>query len=500
MMRDACFGLALIVIAWPVSATAAATPVEQDSFTGRSFESRHTGIFNGVEVDYTATFADIVLRDADGKAEASIFATAYVRDGVDDGRGRPVIFFWNGGPSASSQTLHMAGFGPRRLVVPEDVSAPVEPPYRTQPNTHTLLDVADLVFVDPVGTGFSRVLPAGDRARFYSVKGDAESIARFIRQWLSAYGRADAPRYVVGTSYGSIRAVMVAGVLAGTDMPLDGAILFSQGVNLVETTQRENNVIGYASNFSQQAAIAWYHGRTAFQDRPVVEVIDRAQRFAMTDYLVALGTGNRLPEAEQRTLAERLAAFTGIGSGYFRTHGLAIRKSEFRRKLLEDEGRVLGMTDARYTTATDSGDGPAEPTRGVPEVQQRHMKEFLGVDLPWDQYRAMAPDAFNEWDWGGTSTLDGSAAPPGARRTVFADFDYPGALVPAFDANDGFALMIATGIYDTQTTVGPARLLASDTRYPRDRVVQREYEAGHTFYAYSAAFERLANDIRQFIH
>lgn len=466
---------------------------------GRAFVSEHSGSFNGTEVRYRSTFGETVIRNEEGEDIASIFATSYVRTGVAAADDRPVVFLWNGGPSAASQTLHMAGLGPKRLVVPEDVSAPIEPPYRVVDNVRTVLDAADLVFVDPVETGFSRVLEAGDRAWFYSVDGDAESIAAFIQEWLVANGRAHSPKYVLGTSYGSVRAALVAGALAESPMPLDGAILFSQGVNLVETTQRQNNIVGYASNMSQQAAIAWYHGRTAHQDKDVFEVIELAERFAMDEYLVALAKGRRLPEAERETVAGVLSELTGIGTGYWLAHGLRIKKPRFRRELLRDEGRVLAAADARYSAPADAEEGPASPTSGVADVHREHMAAFLGVGLPLDEYRGFAPDSFAKWGWGGTSTLDGSKAPPGALRTVFADFDYPGALLPAFAANEGFRILIATGIYDTLTTVGPARLLASHVDYPGERVAIGEYRGGHAFYSNDEDFERLTDDLRAFL-
>ena len=467
-------------------------------YSGRSFESVHAGTFNGERLEYEATFADVLVTDDEGKETASIFATSYVRTDVEDAGERPVIFLWNGGPTAASQPLHMAGFGPRRLIIPE-VGEPVGPPWAVRHNPATLLDVADLVFVDPVETGYSRMLPAADRAWLFSVDGDAESFAAFIRAWLAASGREASPAYVLGTSYGSIRAVLVASRLAGSSTPLAGAILFSQGVNLVETTQRQNNIVGYASNMSQQAAIAWYHGRTAHQDKSVSEVIDMAERFAMDDYLVALAQGRRLPDDARKALAMRLEGLTGVAAARWLESDLRMTKPAFRRELLQDEGRVLGANDARYTAAADAEEGPVNPTAGVSAVHREHMAAFLGVDLPPDEYRPFAPAAFAEWGWGGTSTLDGSPAPPGALRTVFADFDYPGALLPAFEAREDFRIFIATGIYDTLTTVGPARLLAAHPAYPEARVALEEYPGGHAFYADDDAFVRLADDLRAFL-
>ena len=473
--------------------------VTSRNFSGRSFVTAHTGTFNGAEVDYTASFDEVVLTGEDGLRTGSVFATSYVRANIPDPASRPVIFVWNGGPGAASETLHVAGFGPRRLVAPLDVTAPVGPPYETADNPHTVLDVADLVFVDPVETGFSRILPDGDRNYFYSASGDAESVAQFIRKWLRKRNREDSPKYVLGSSYGSIRAALVAGLLAGSATPLDGVILFSQGVNLVETTQRNNNLIGFAVNMPQIAATAWFHGRTSRQDLPVADLIGETYDFAMSEYLVALAKGSQLTEAESEAIANRLEELTGISAGYYIENRLIIDKQTFGLELLRDEGRVVGQGDARYAAAADDPDGPASPTRGVAAVFRETLRGFLGVTLPGEEYRSYAPDIGQYWDYEGWSTLDGSRTPRGARRSIFADFDYPGELGRVFEASDSFRLMIATGIYDTLTTTGPARLLAATPGYPVDRIVLYEYVGGHAFYSNDAEFERLADDVRRFV-
>jgi len=490
----------LVLLAAVLTACAASSPSpEQLSISGQSFATKHSGTFSGLQVDYVATLDETILRNEDGQETASIFATSYVRENIQDHTPRPVIFVTNGGPSAASQWLHMAGFGPKRLVVPLDVNAAITAPYESIDSRHTVLDVADLVFVDPVETGFSRLLQDGDRNHFFSADGDAESVAQFMTNWLENHGREDSPRYFMGTSYGSIRAALVAGVLAETATPLDGVILFSQGLNLVETTQRKNNLMGYAINMAQIAAIAWYHGRTSMQDRPVADIIDEMYEFAMGDYLVALVQGRHLSGADRQAIAERLASLTGISTDYYLANKLLINKPTFRRELLKDQGLVLGSADARYTAIAGGEDGPASPTQGVLEAFQEHLQEFLGVTLPLDEYRAVAPDTGSNWDYGGWTTLGGGKVPAGSRRSLFADFDYPGEIKRAFDASKDFRVMIATGIYDTLTTVGPARLLAATPGYPGDRIDMYEYVGGHAFYSNDAEFERLANDVRKFV-
>ena len=489
----------IIVLSLASGFASAQSQAEQNTFSGRSFESRHNGTFNGVSVDYVATLDQTIITSENGQETASFFATSYVREDVVDATSRPIVFFWNGGPSAASQWLHIAGFGPRRLAVPTDVNVPIAPPYETTDNVHTILDVADLVFIDPVETGFSRIMQDGDRDYFYTADGDAESNAKFIQAWLTDNEREQSPKFVLGSSYGSIRAALVAGILADSEMPLDGAILFSQGLNLVETTQRKNNLVGYASNMAQLAAIAWYHGRTNMQDKPVAAVIDDMHGFAMNEYIVALAQGRNLPDTERQAIANRLADLTGISSEYYLANDLVIKKSEFTRELLKDQGLVLASGDARYTVAADDEAGPGNPTSGVPDAMTEYLQEFLGVTIPLEEYRASAPDTGRNWDYAGWTTLGGGKVPAGSKRSIFADYDYPGEIKRAFDASANFRILIATGIYDTLTTVGPARLLAATPGYPDGRVEMHDYLGGHAFYSNAAEFERLTDDIRNFL-
>lgn len=497
IIRKLLLAVVFLAISLPVLALAEADG-DPRPFGGRSFETRHAGVFNGEGIEYTARLGETIIKNDDGEPVASLYSTDYVANDIQDRSARPVIFIWNGGPIAASSQLHMAGFGPKRLIAPTDPKTPVEPPFETKNNAHTLLDVADLVFVDPAETGFSRRLPAGSKKYFYSTPGDGDSIARFIRTWLDENDRMASPVFVMGTSYGSIRAAVVAGLLAETDNPLDGVILFSQGVNLVETTQRHHNLVGYASNLSQLAAIAWFHGRSAYQNKSVYDVIDKVQAFAMSDYLTAIAKGRDISEREKRRIAKRLSDFLGMDADYFIENDLRFTKPQFRRDFMKEDNMVLASSDARYVYPAD-GEPLSNPTaQGVPHVHEEYLKNFLQVDLSVEEYRGFAPD-IEDWDYGGSSTITLQKASPGAARSVFADYDWSADLAEGFKAKPTFRVFIGTGVYDTLTTAGPARMLASDVNFPAERVELREYEGGHSFYGNDDAFEHLADDLRDFI-
>lgn len=472
---------------------------QETPLNGEMIATTHRDVFNGVETTYRAIVDEIIITDGQDEAVATISSTAYVRENVRNRKKRPVVFIWNGGPSAASITFHMAGLGPKRLVVPDDVAAPVEPPYEIEDNAQTILDVADLVFVDPVETGLSRILPAGDRNYFYSARGDAESVAQYVEKWLEKNDRALSPTYVLGTSYGSIRAPLVAGVLARTDNPLKGVILISQGVNLVETTQRKRSLVGYASNLPQLAAIAHYHGMTEYQDMSVYDLIDLVYDYSFDTYLPALAAGRFLSEERKQNVAEQLSAFTGLNEEFITGTDLRFSKGDFRHQLLHEKNLVLASNDARYVISRDIENPVGNPpVQGAEAVHERYMKDALNAGAFVDAYRSFAPETEN-WDYVGSTTLGWRKVPIGSPRSVFADYDWTGELVAAFEANEDFRLLIATGVYDTLTTAGPARLLAADPDFAGKRVRLGEYEGGHSFYSNAAEFGRLADDIRSFL-
>lgn len=474
-----------------VSVHAQGTPVAAEASAPRKFESRHSGTFNGQKVKYLATVGETLVAEAGGLPAISFVTTSYVREGVKDVAKRPVIFLFNGGPSSASLWLHMGAFGPKRIAVPQDVTAPVAEPYGSLDNPYTVLDAADLVFIDPPETGFSRVLPGGKREEVYSAYGDAKAVSRFVEAWIKANGREASPKFVLGESYGTIRAALMAGELAKT-MPLEGVVLMGQAVNMIEASQRAVNPIAYGTNLPALAAIAAYHGKADLKGKSMAEFIDEAYAFGMTDYVQALTAGDHLPLTERRRIAQRLQELTGIGADYYLANRLMITKVAFRQELLNDEGLLLGMYDGRYTgPAPQPGQRGADPfdkvSVMVAPLMREHLKR-LGVTLPLEDYRPMAPGT-QGWFYN----------PTGGAGGPFNDYDYPRALDGAFKANPGFRLMIGTGIYDLTTTVGPARYMTVQAGFPATRVILTQYEGGHMAYTNEPALKAFTDDVRAFV-
>ena len=490
-LKPAALALVLLSATAPAAFAQAPAPAVEQASPIR-FASHHSGTFNGKKIKYLATVGETVVRNDKGEPYVRFVTTSYVAEGVKDQAARPVIFLFNGGPSTASAWLHMGAFGPRRIAPPQNPTAEIPKPYKVVDNTYTVLDVADLVFIDPPETGFSRLLPSGKRADVYDVEGDAAAVSRFVEAWLKANGREASPKYLLGESYGTLRAAVMAGELSKT-MPLDGVMLLGQAVNMVETSQRPANAVSFGTNITALAAIAAYHGRADTKGKSISDFVDDAYEFGMGDYLQALVKGAEFPEAERRRIAQRLEEFTGVSAEYYLAHDLIITKVDFVRELLKDKGLVLGMYDARYAgPAAAPGQRPADPFGKVMDMVQpslaEHLTKELGVTLPIGEYRMAAPET-RDWDWSPTSGIGGP----------FNDFDYQANFGLALQANPKFRLMIGTGLYDTTTTVGPARYLKAKGVLPPERVTLREYEGGHMTYTNEDALKALANDVRAFV-
>ncbi|MBL8555930.1 MAG: hypothetical protein JNL41_16760 [Phenylobacterium sp.] len=484
--KRALLGASGLLAAAPAAAQAVSTPAADGPFV-----TKNAGVFNGQKVDYVATVGATEIRNAAGEPTCRFVTTAYVKPGADPAK-RPVLFAFNGGPSSSSATLHMLALGPRRIVVAQDPKAPAPNPPQLVDNTLTVLDACDIVLIDPAETGFSRIMGAGKQAYFYSVNGDAQSVSDFVAAWIRANGREASPRYVLGESYGTMRAAVMAGQLSAT-LPLDGVFLFGQAVNMIETSQRAKNALAYATNITALAAIAAYHGKSRGLPGNPAEVVEIAYEWGMRDYLQALLKGNDLPAAERRAMAERLEALTGVSRAYYLEHDLTITKVAYLRELMKAEDLMLGMYDARYVgPAPKAGERPVDPAgklqAPIQPMMLEHYARTLGVPWPAADYRGIAPGA-NAWEWNGTL---GPGGP-------FFDYDYQAQISKAFKANPKFRLMIGTGYYDLTTTIGPARYLVTQSDYPRERVFQRQYVGGHMAYTHEPSLKAFTDDIRAWV-
>jgi carboxypeptidase C (cathepsin A) len=452
--------------------------------------TNHTGVFNGKTVAYQASVEPIVVNDAAGKPGARVVGISYIASSVADSANRPVLFAFNGGPISPSNVLHMGMLGPKRVAIPDDVSANPST-FKLVENPYTLLDVADIVFIDPASTGFSRVLKGVDPKSYFSVHADAQQVAQFIVEWSKQHGRLASPKYVLGESYGTMRAAAVANQLQKLPqpVPLSGVILLGQALNIIEFSQRPANAISYVVSLPTLAAIAWSHGKANSHGKSFDAFMDDVWSFARNDYLTALFQGQSLDPDQRRAIAGKLADFTGLSADYYVAHDLQISKESYRRELLRDKGEILGQIDARYAGPNDGHSG--DPAGVITKAYDAEFKVYLRDDLGIANADAYITDGpvkgFGDWEWDGTGT------------SPFADWPYPRLLSEVFAANPNFRLMIGNGYEDTQTTVGAARYLINRSDWPRDRVSLHFYQGGHTTYSVEDSLRRMTDDIRAMI-
>jgi len=310
--------------------------------------THHSVNVNGKTIHYTATVAEMPLKNASGETEAHIFYMAYTEDGQDPAK-RPVTFAFNGGPGSASMWVHMGGFGPRSPKLMPNGSMP-PPPYQMIDNQDTWLDQTDLVFIDPVGTGYSRASTLEVARRMNSVQGDIQSVGEFMRMYITRNSRELSPLFIAGESYGTFRTAGLAGYLIDRGIAFNGIVLIGTTLNLETIWSRSDDLV-YQLEFPTYAADAWYHKRDAadLQKKDLKTVLKEAETFAMGDYAAALAKGDELPAAERKTIIDKINRFTGIDDKYLDESNLRFDVSHFSRELLRDKGLTIGRYDGRLT-------------------------------------------------------------------------------------------------------------------------------------------------------
>ena len=453
--------------------------------------TRHSGTFGGQRVAYTATASETFLRAEDGTARAAIFSVSYVREPRDPSR--PVTFLFNGGPGSGSVWLHMGAFGPRRVAIPSDGSDDGAPPFPIVDNPDSLLDVTDLVFIDPVGTGFSHALGDTDPADYYGVTKDARSIAQFIRLWLNENGRWNSPKYLGGESYGTTRTAAVLNQLEGAynDVSLNGIILISTVLDFGAGADTPGNEMSYILNLPSMAATALYHGKA--QAPSVEQFVEEARRFAIGPYARALLQGSALGAEERAAVRRELARFTGLSETYLEQADLRVLPGRFYKELLRDRGLTVGRLDARYTGRDydNAGETPDNDPSfygidgGYTAAVNQHLRETLGFRTD-RSYVTIGP--VGPWDWrlgdGRDSDVYMNVAPYVGR---------------ALRENSGLRVFVGQGYYDFATPFFAAEYSLTRTGIPQDRIHYEYYGSGHMMYVRDEDRTKLSRDVRAFI-
>jgi carboxypeptidase C (cathepsin A) len=467
----------------------------------RQFVTQHTGRFNGQLLQYTATAGETYLRDKEGQSKASIFTFSYIRSDAKEGENRPVTFVWNGGPGSASLWLHMGTYGPKRISVPSDASHPGSPPFDVIDAPETILDVTDLVFVDPVGTGFSRALGKHENKEFWGLKEDATSLAEFIRTWVTEHGRWNSPRFLLGESYGTTRAALIANLLQGEkfQMGLNGIIFVSQALDYAGSTPyRRDNIIAHITYLPTMAATALYHGKVNPRPENKEKFLNEARSFATDELLPALFKGNRLDQDSRQRIRDRLAWFTGLSPEYIDKANLRIQGHRFAKELMREEGLTIGFLDSRYTS-DEIDDLNAEPatdpaSTAIAPAFKSALMDYMHRDLKvdWDRvYLAPADKDLGE-QWRYRTAPDGKYWEPWPVNTAHE-------LSSALRLNPQLKVLVASGHYDLVTPFFDAEFTLSRHDIKAEQIVYKYYGGGHMMYINEPSRTRLLDDTRSFI-
>ncbi len=456
-------------------------------------ETAHSISIAGEDVAYTATAGYLTIPSYDGKPKARMFHIAYVKDGVEDRSTRPVTFAFNGGPGSSSVWLHMGALGPARVVMGPEGEVP-PPPYRYVENEWSWLDLTDLVFVDPVSTGYSRPAEGQEAGQFHGLDGDLEAMGEFVRLWTTRHQRWASPKFLAGESYGTTRAAGLVDLMQDTHgMFFNGLVLISPVLDFQTLRFNEGNDTPYWLYLPTYCATAWYHkqleGELAGDLR---RTLDAAERFAAGDYLLALAKGDALGDEDKRRIAREVARFTGLREDYVLDARLRPRIFNFTKELLRHRGVTVGRLDSRYTGLDGDGTGSSpeyDPSySAIQGVYTATLNEYMRRDLAYenDHPYEILTGRVHPWSY---RSFEGSYVNVGPR------------LRRAMSKNASLHVLFCSGYYDLATPhfamVYTVEHLGLDVSR-RGNVHRAFYESGHMMYVREADLVKLKEDAAAF--
>jgi carboxypeptidase C (cathepsin A) len=458
--------------------------------------TQHQATIGGKPLKYSVTTGMMPLKNEAGDSEANIFFMAYVAERSGGPEKRPLTFSFNGGPGSSSVWLHLGCVGPKRVKMREDGGMP-SPPYELVDNESSWLDQTDVVFIDPVGTGYSRAAKPELGKKFWGLQGDIESVGEFIRLYLTRYERWGSPLFLVGESYGTTRAAGLAGHLVERNgIAFNGIILVSSILNFQTARFNKGNDLPYELFLPTYTATAWYHKKLPadLQQQGLEKTLEEVEKWAATDYAVAMAKGDKLTPVERGQLAERLARYTGLSKTYVENADLRIEIQRFCKELLRGERRTVGRLDSRFKGIDETavGEEPEfDPSMAAIRPPYTAMlNDYVRRQLGYKSdlhYYILGGGIGEKWDWG----------PQGAMGA-----DTSESLRSAFSKNPDMRVFVAKGHYDlatpyfaTEYTLAHMGLDPSQ----RGRVTTAEYEAGHMMYIHAGELAKLKKDVAAFI-
>ncbi len=490
--------------------TEAGTQAEEKKieFKDQLVQTQQTITLDGHPIEYTVTAGTIVLKeeaektgDKAGESEgekpkAAVFFIAYTRNNVDNLAARPITFSFNGGPGSSSVWLHLGALGPRRVELADDVGNLPPPPYRLTDNAYSLLDLSDLVFIDPVGTGYSRTVPGEKAKEFLGFKKDIESVGDFIRLYTTRYQRWLSPKFLIGESYGTTRAAGLAGYLQERHgLYLNGLMLISAVLDFSTLEFHPGNDLPCILYLPAYAATAWYHGKLDRKlQRDLRATLREVEDFTLNAYAPALLKGTALAPKVRALIVEKVARYTGLSSSYVERANLRVEIMRYTKELLRGQRRTIGRLDSRFTGIDRDAVGEVHSydpsltntmgpyTAAFNDYVRREL--HFESDLPYEVLSAKVGQAW-------------SYAEHENRYVNVAE-----TLRQALTINPHLKVFVASGYFDLATpyfaTDYTFNHLGLDSSL-RDNLTSSYYEAGHMMYIHLPSLAKLKQDLAAFM-
>jgi carboxypeptidase C (cathepsin A) len=464
-------------------------------------ETKHSIVIGKKEIHYTVTTGTIVLKEETGdreketeaeKPKAQFFFTAYTLDGVEDKSKRPITFSFNGGPGSSSAWLHLGLLGPRRVDM-GDAGSLLPPPYHLVDNEYSLLDLTDLVFIDPVSTGYSRPVEGQKAREFHAFKKDIETVGDFIRLYTTRYQRWTSPKFLAGESYGTTRAAGLSGYLQERHgMYLNGIMLVSAILDFGTADFAPGHDLPYIMFLPTYAATAWYHGKARTR-KPLESFLKEVEKFALGEYTLALLKGSALTRLERTQVITKLARLTGLSEDYIDRTDLRIDIFRFCKELLRDKRRTVGRLDSRFIgiDRDSAGEVPeADPSMSaITGPYTATFYDYIRAELKYESdlpYEILTPKV---WPW--------SYAEFENRFVNVAE-----TLRKAISNHQVLKIHIANGYFDLATPYLATRYTfdhMSLEKSLQDNITMSYYEAGHMMYIHMQSIKQLKEDLANFI-
>lgn len=453
-------------------------------------ETKHQLEINGEILAYRAIAGTMILKDDKDQPKAKIFYVSYIKEGVSNLKERPITFCFNGGPGSSSVWLHLGLLGPKRVNL--DHNGEAQSPCDLIDNEYTSLDSTDLVFIDPVSTGFSHAIPREDEKLYHGVEEDNKSIAEFIRLYLSRFQRWESPKFIVGESYGTIRATGVADLLQDKYyICLNGIVLISTVLNCQCVNFHSGNDTAYPLILPTYTATAWYHKKLSpTLQANFYEAINQSKKFASDEYTVALFKGNLLTTSEKKKIIERLSELTGLSAEYINRSNLRVDIWRFNKELLRDQNQTVGRFDSRLkgieSSATKEYMESDPSLSAVAGAFTSAFNQYLLQDLKWkdeNQYKILS--SVQPWNYGCNNQY----------------LNVTKSLRDVILKNPCLRVFVANGYYDLATPFFATEYTFNHLELPQellDQVSMKYYDAGHMMFTYRPALIQLKNDLKDF--